>query len=557
MKLHKLIIKNFRGIKGDQNYICFEDSNIIFLIGQNNVGKSSFLNAYDFFVKSSQNASIDDFHNYDKTVPIEIEGWFLKELKDKDDTDLTGTGKSSEPDWITKWVNEENIVKVKKVWSNPDHSFEKYTFNPKSNTWTKDGFGGFHSKLQKYTPTPIFIGAIETTESFEKKVNDLINKKFLKQIETTNKEAYDLIKNAILKLQKEITNSNEVTDFNNELNTEFKKVFSNLTLQIKPKSEDGVDISKAFEKNHSIGVKKDGITREENFTQHGHGVIRQALFNFLKFLGRLENENSYLILFEEPEIFLHPKVAFNLRKSLYDLVKNSQFQILCSTHSPLMIDVSKPHSSLIRVVKKSDESTVTYQADQSIFQSDDEKKQLVQMINRLNPHICEAFYTDKVLVVEGDTETIIYRDFLNKFFPNEEIFVLNTGSKNNIPFFQDVLTHFRIEHYVIHDSDKKFNDDGSINSAWSLNEKIWKKIEEANKIQSDLARRYVHVHNFETANHYVCNKTKGKPLSAFEFSQTITDKDQDLPCLNWLRDIIGEKKFLHDQNYITSLKNES
>ena len=42
MKLQKLIIKNFRGLKGDKNIIDFSDSNIIFLIGQNNVGKSSY-----------------------------------------------------------------------------------------------------------------------------------------------------------------------------------------------------------------------------------------------------------------------------------------------------------------------------------------------------------------------------------------------------------------------------------------------------------------------------------------------------------------------------------
>ena len=43
MKLQKLIISNFRGLKGNKNIINFADSNIIFLIGQNNVGKSTSL----------------------------------------------------------------------------------------------------------------------------------------------------------------------------------------------------------------------------------------------------------------------------------------------------------------------------------------------------------------------------------------------------------------------------------------------------------------------------------------------------------------------------------
>lgn len=555
MKLKKLIVKNFRGIKGDNNIINLDNSNIIFLIGQNNTGKSCFLNAYDFFVSSAQNADIIDFHQYTEENPVEIEGWFEKEAEDEKDTELAGSGSSADPDWIKKWVDKDNIVKVKKVWVEKGKGFEKYTFDPKDG-WKKNGFGGFHSKLQKYSPTPIFINAIETVESFEKKVNDLINKRFLKQIEKTNKKEYDAIKKAILDLQKQITGSKEVTDFNKELNIEFKKVFSNLTLQIKPKSDEGVDISKAFEKNHSIGVKKDGIDRDENFSQHGHGIIRQALFNFLKFLGTLDGDSSYLILFEEPEIFLHPRIAFNLRKSLYELSENPQFQILCATHSPLMIDISKPHSSLIRVIKQADETTVTYQADENVFQGDKAKKQLVQMINRFNPHICEAFYADKVLLVEGDTEAIVYRELISNFFPNEEIFVVNTGSKNNIPFFQEVLTHFKIEHYVIHDSDTEFRKDGKKNSAWKLNEVIWQNIEVANKLQLGLARRYVNIENFEDENRYQHSPEKGKPLSAYEFAIGIS-KNQNIPCLSWLNDIVNYRKILHNQKYIEeSLKNE-
>ncbi len=549
MKLKKLIIKNFRSIKGEQNVIDFDGSNIIFLIGQNNVGKSSILHAYEYFVNSKQKVTSKDFHNYDVSIPIEIEAWFTKEEEDGLDNELSAKGK--EPDWISKWVNSESIVKIKKTWASPEAGFKKQTFNPQEDKWVDNGFGGFDTILQKYAPTPILISAIETEESFEKKINESINKRFLKQLETNNKEEFEKIKNSIIELQKKVTGSSDVSGFNDELNKEFKKAFSNLTLQIKAKDEDGVDILKAFEKNHSIGVKKDGVERDENFTQHGHGVIRQALFNFLKFIGSLDGDSStYLILFEEPEIFLHPKISLNLRSSLYGLAESSQFQVLCSTHSPLMIDISKPHSSLIRVIKNSDESTELYQVDENLFQGDAEKKQLVQMINRFNPHVCEAFYADKVLLVEGDTETIVYRDLLDRFYPNEEIFVLNTGSKNNIPFFQDILAHFKIEHYIIHDTDEEKTKNGKNNPAWTLNQKIWGKVEEANKKHSALARRYIHVKDFESANNYQMDQSKGKPLSAYKFVQTIKNNDQNIACLNWLKDIVDKKEILHDQNYL-------
>ena len=37
-------------------------SDIIFLIGQNNTGKSTFLRAYEFFTNSKQKATLDDFY---------------------------------------------------------------------------------------------------------------------------------------------------------------------------------------------------------------------------------------------------------------------------------------------------------------------------------------------------------------------------------------------------------------------------------------------------------------------------------------------------------------
>src|ERR1700729_3871537 len=120
MKLEKLIIKNFRGLKDEKNIIDFSKSNIIFLIGQNNAGKSSFLRGYEFFVNSSQKAALSDFYNYDITEPIVIEGIFLKEQSDETDDELKGKGKSEEPDWVNKWVDPDNLVHIKKVWKKND-----------------------------------------------------------------------------------------------------------------------------------------------------------------------------------------------------------------------------------------------------------------------------------------------------------------------------------------------------------------------------------------------------------------------------------------------------
>ena len=549
MKLEKLIIQDFRGLRGNKNIIEFTNSIIIFLIGQNNIGKSSILRAYEYFISPSQRASKEDFYNHDTTVPIVMEAIFRKEDNDDENSELKGTGRNREPDWINKWVDENSLVKFRKTWSEENKAFLKQTFSPEENEWIENGFGGLHQKLTKYAPEPISINAMENESTLEEKVNKLIQDDFIKKVKEDYPIDYQNLLDGIKSLQEKIVGTEAVSDFNNELNENFKKVFSDLTLKIEPKEQENLKLEDAFKKNHSITVQRENVTRKETFLQNGHGVIRQALFNFLAFLKRnSEGTNKqYLILFEEPELFLHPKVTFKLRESLYELAENSPYQILCATHSPLMIDISKQHSSLVRLAK-SDSTTETHQVGHNIFQSTEERKQRVQMINRFNPHICETFYSDKTILVEGDTEAIVYRDLLKRFYPNEEIFVLNTGSKNNIPFFQEVLTAFNIEHYVIHDTDVRLNSKGNANSAWSLNQRIWDKIEIANNIKPGLATRYVHITNFETA-HNINLTGKNKPFKAYEFVSAL-ELTSNIDCLNWLKDLTSGKLIIHDQDYI-------
>lgn len=553
MKLVKLIVKNFRGLKGDSNIINFDNSNIIFLIGQNDVGKSTFLRAYEFFVNPKQKANNSDFYNYDENIPIEIIGEFEKEEEDDDNIEFSKT----EPDWINKWVDNNNKIKIKKIWKRSDEPFVKYTFNPSEdvNDYKINGFGGIDSLFTKYAPTPIFINALETPESFEKKVNDIIEKDYLKKIETKFGSEYKEAINKVSELQKMITNSQDILDYNDRISKRFNNIFPDLKLRISQKNEEGIDLLKSFKSNHSVDVVKYGIERKEIISQHGHGIIRQALFNFVTFLKNdaSSNRKEFLILFEEPELFMHPKAARLLRKELYDLVSNSPFQVLSATHSPIMIDISKPHSSLVRIVKDESENTKTYQVGHSIFQSE-ENKDFVQMINRFNPYVCEAFYCDEVILFEGDTEAIVFRGLLDKYNNDKDIYVLNTGSKNNLIFYMKILTHFNIKHHVIHDIDEEFTSNGNHNSAWTLNGNIESQCLLSNaEVGYEICKIHTHNTNFETAHpQYRLDKTKGKPLCAYEFFKTL-NLESNARCIEILKEIIDYKVEIDSKDIIPNL----
>ncbi|WP_411393182.1 AAA family ATPase, partial [Vibrio parahaemolyticus] len=58
----------------------------------------------------------------------------------------------------------------------------------------------------------------------------------------------------------------------------------------------------------------------------GTGMIRSAVFSLLRYRKTWEeqreekNERGLIICFEEPEIFLHPSAANQMRNTIYDLV---------------------------------------------------------------------------------------------------------------------------------------------------------------------------------------------------------------------------------------------
>ena len=541
MKIKRLTIKNFRGINGQNNCIDFNESDIIFLIGQNNAGKSSYLAAYNFFVNPKQSASINDFYNHDMKNMIEIEAIYMVTPNiDANDSSLN----KGDPDWIKKWVTPENEIHIRKIWKKVADIGEKQTYNPETEQYEDGGFGGFDTLLKKYSPEAIDIMAVLTIEDLEKQINDIIAKNHIKQLETAYSDVYTNLINEIQKLKNDIGQAADITQLNQKMNFFFSKIFPKFELSIYPLPDEGTDLSKTLKSTHGLKVQEEGKENIEiDLKMNGHGLIRQAFFSFLStYQTEIEKlsgkEKRYLILFEEPELYMHPEAILALRKQLYDLAKNSPYQLLCATHSPMMIDLNEHHASLVRLVKDNQTGeTKTYQVHFNAF-SDVEKEHL-QMVNRFNPHICESFFTNQVILVEGDTEAVVYRELMSKYYEANKYFVLNTGSKANIPFYQKILTHFGIKHVIVHDCDEKKSKNGNCNPMYTINTVIWKQIEESNKQHQNIARRFVHYLNFESAHNYKYDPQKGKPLSAFQFANSI-EKDEKYPCIKFLNDLFTD-----------------
>lgn len=201
----------------------------------------------------------------------------------------------------------------------------------------------------------------------------------------------------------------------------------------------------------------------------------------------IKNEEPKILLVEEPESFLHPPAIRSAREALYKIAELDNWQVMLTSHSPIFIDVSKPHTTIIRV-EKCESATKIFSTEKANF-SEDERERL-QMIRNCHPTINEFFFANKVILVEGDTEQAVFTQV-----KKEDVTILNCRGKANIPMFEKILNHFGMRYVVVHDLDSpkaKRKDIFIKNPMWTINEKI---IEEARRGKNN--KIIVNVPDFE------------------------------------------------------------
>jgi predicted ATP-dependent endonuclease of OLD family len=503
MKLIKFAIDNYRGVNGglDNNVIDFESSNAIFIFGQNNVGKSSFLRAYDAFYEDK--VSGDDFtYGTDKDITVEIT-LKIDEEKDKSIIDQ-GTGGKYE-NLKSKYLDSRSLLKLRKTWlfSDKGKVAKNETYNIAESKWEAVGYGGIglHTAFQPLMMKPLFIEAMPTEEQVELIVNEVLKDAATKKLSDKESKEYKEALEKITELQDKAYSKASIETYRKKVNEHFQALFSSYEVDI----DDGTSKAKythdKLGKDFKIGFKKSADSQPSSYKQMGHGAVRMAIFLLMLMRDELREEGmvekNFLVLFEEPELFLHPILTKKLRNLIYDVsAEDMPFQILCASHSPQMIDISKDHTSLVRMIKNDSGDTHLYQVKKEDLKTDTEKtdneiKQKIHEIQRFDPFLCESFYADEVVLVEGDTEAIIWRGYEQLIgYGNKDLFVVNCHSCMNIPFYQKIFSKFNIQYSVISDTDHLLSGDAS-----TVNRTGWNKDSEnpvfTSGIQKSIYDQYI------------------------------------------------------------------
>lgn len=472
MKLIELQIKNFGCI--DENGITIKIDDIVVLIGPNNVGKTTSIRAYEMFANSGTILKIDDFYQNNENNPVEIAGVF-GEITNEDKQQI---GEK----WIYKNNDKQDVIKYKWRWEKSGVKGEKYSWYDKEGKWEKGGMGGWDSKIASCIPVPLKISPFDDSIQLENKIVELLTsavKENVKNDQSKVAKLLDQVNDLANEVKKQI--AEELNKTTSRLQKNLNEVFPEHNVDIAPQA-DKIEVDKILATGTHLNVAgNDG--KYYPLANQGSGLQRAFLWSAIEALadtgkmksGRstIESEKPKMLLVEEPESFLHPPAVRLAREALYKIAELDNWQVMITTHSPIFIDVSKPHTTIIRV-EKNEGATKIFSTEKAQF-SDKERERL-QMIRNCHPTINEFFFANKVILVEGDTEQVTFSQV-----KEERVTIINRRGKANIPMFEKILNHFGVEYIAVHDLDTpKSKRDGKFikNSMWTINEKI---IEEANK----------------------------------------------------------------------------
>jgi putative ATP-dependent endonuclease of the OLD family len=542
-RLIKLIIKNFRCIGPKPVEIELDD--IVVLVGENNVGKSSILKAYEVVMSHGSNKgklTLEDFPcnkiDVDNLPEIEIQTVVFDN--------------SPGDQWITRLDNGEMLVREKFTWLGEGEA-KRQGWDSDLNAWSDHVPWGAPNVANSRRPEPHRVDAFdppsEQAEAIKKLLIQALNdrvKQFKVQASDQENEYHKLLR-TIKDIQKKIVAEaqSEIDKVNSELSELINKVFPNYIIDFDAKPEDNLDRTiNLFKADPQLLMgPADGYL--STVDRQGSGARRTLLWTALKFISentqKVKDDGTparpHILLFDEPEICLHPNAIREACKVLYELPETGNWQVMVTTHSPIFIDFSRDNTTIIRVEKNNDgiiQGTTVFRPSKVKLSADD--KLNLKLLNICDPHVAEFLFGGKTIIVEGDTEYTAF-NYIKASKPElySNVHIIRARGKATICSLIKVLNHFGAHYSILHDSDTpiiKTATGEKGNPAWGTNKSILEALQ--TKPDTIRVRLLASMTNFEKA-YFGAEVEVDKPYNALKTISTDDSKfkkiEQLLRCL--------------------------
>ncbi|ATD54099.1 ATP-dependent nuclease [Clostridium chauvoei] len=497
MKIKSVKVHNFRSIK-DNIFNMYDYS---LLIGENNSGKTNIMTALRVFYEDNIKFNIDkDFPKFDTD---DRESWIEIEysLEEYENENLK-----------VEYRNDDNTLRVRKYLNSEEIDVKTNQSNIyayENGILSRNLFYGAKNIAQSKLGELIYIPDVSKSSEVLKLTGpspfrnllSYVMKKIMKSSPAYKELAcsFDTFNNEFKR---------EVTDEGISLNTLVQDINSNINtwginfgIQINAIKEE--EIIKSLMSHYIEDINLNNTIDIDNC---GQGVQRHLIYTLILLSAKYQddsikktdfNPNLKLILFEEPEVFLHPSQQERLNISLRGLGAEENNQILITTHSNIFVSQNTEDLKNICKVKKSNGISEIYQMNESdlkdlyddnisIFKyfkeileqsSDNKLKAEIRKRNLANEHSniddildkesmkyflwldserTSMFFVNHVILCEGPSEKIFFEYLINTKWTElkeRNICIIDCMGKFNINRYMNLFSKLAISHSVLIDSD--------------------------------------------------------------------------------------------------------
>lgn len=375
MILQKITLHNFRSFKHQELYI----NKYSLLVGENNAGKTNIMRALRIFYED--NVKFDEKIDFPKFREIsDQESWIELEF-------LTS---SKEQDGLKdEYKTKDKILRVRKIFKTNDKIFVDKVKANQSNIFAYE-----NGQLS----TNYFYGAKNISQA---KLGSVIFIPELSKIDDTLKMSgpsplRDMINFVMKKVVKSSASFSKLDASFEEFNKKFKEEESKDGFSLKELIKDVNDEVRSWNIKFGIminSIEPDAIVKnlvshyiedgnlgheKVNIDSFGQGLQRHLIYTLIKLSTKYSEVTKTekkdfaadftLILFEEPEAFLHPSQQENLNWGLMKLSGEEDQQVLATTHSPIFVSKKTEDLPSLLRLKRKNEDTEVFQVNKGILE---------------------------------------------------------------------------------------------------------------------------------------------------------------------------------------------
>lgn len=507
MKLREIVAHNFRSVLD----VSMEAHDYMLLVGANNAGKSTILNALRAFYDDAK-WSADDFP---KIRTTDNESWVQLTFQ-LDDDEWEGLAEK-----YKEGVTNQRLT-VRRFFKSDDKSRSQMG---QSNIYgfvnglpdTELFYGAKNVGAAKvgqvlYVPA-LTTPAEQTKMSGPSPLRNMLN--FLLKKVVAKSEAYKEITSAFEKLNVEARKHDGfLSEISTPLNTAIASWSIKIDLSVNAVAPE--DISKSLVKFAFVDAALGDVGFD--LDRYGHGFQRSVIYELIRMAPTFKDEKKSdkkefnpafnLVLFEEPEAFLHPSQQESMAYHLRRLGAEEGQQVIITSHSPTFAGkAAEEVGQLVRIQRVNGATTAFQPKGAQVNDLFDQGGELLTAMQAFvaNPGIPDnkkgrakkmiadppqgaiatqeerfrfqlwldgerssLFFADRVLLVEGATERALFNYLLANDWHDlnaSRVCVIDVLGKFNFHRFMALMSVYGVPHGVMLDDDNNNGPDAAFHGA--------------------------------------------------------------------------------------------